>query len=82
MKIKVNKRGEVRLADVPFSGTFKLIDSDACYMRNDTTHLADGVVNFDKANTNICTDLSTGVLMIFDLTLAVEVIDIKAEVLL
>ena len=82
MNIEIKRRGKVRLSDISFSNTFKLVDGAVCYMKADTTHLANGVVNFDKDNTCICVNLLTGVLDVFDLSVAVEIIDIKAEVLL
>jgi len=81
MKIEIKKREKVRLADISTGETFKLENSNICYMKVDIAHLPKDYEFLKQQNAFLVVDLSTGQVEILNDVL-VQKINVKAEVVL
>jgi len=82
MNVKIRRREKVRLSDIAAGETFKLIPTEDFYMKVDAKVISDKVSLEAVRDMAFCANLRTGELHLFDLTLQVERVDVKAEVLL
>jgi len=82
MNVKIRRREKVRLSDIAAGETFKLIPTEDFYMKVNASVLSGKVAPEALNSAALCANLQTGDLHLFDLTLQVERVDVKAEVLL